>query len=127
MGEWEGGHFWADEMAQLIGTIPYEVLTSIKSKNTQSTCMKVATFNVNGIRARLDSISELMQMEAPDVLCLQEIKCENDLFPYDFFKDYQCYVNGQKAYNGVSICSRKEGVPVGVLEEVEKSNVGSSF
>jgi len=42
--------------------------------------MKVATFNVNGIRARLDSISELMQMEAPDVLCLQEIKCENDLF-----------------------------------------------
>jgi len=86
--------------------------------------MKVATFNVNGIRARLDSISELMQMEAPDVLCLQEIKCENDLFPYDFFKDYQCYVNGQKAYNGVSICSRKEGVPVGVLEGVESRTLG---
>jgi len=32
MGEWEGGHFWADEMAQLIGTIPYEVLTSINPR-----------------------------------------------------------------------------------------------
>jgi len=48
--------------------------------------MKVATFNVNGIRARLDSISELMQMEAPDVLCLQEIKCEN-VFPFWFQRE----------------------------------------
>jgi len=44
--------------------------------------------------------------------------------PIRFFKDYQCYVNGQKAYNGVSICSRKEGVPVGVLEGVESRTLG---
>lgn len=48
--------------------------------------MKVATFNVNGIRARLDSISELMQMEAPDVLCLQEIKCGKQSLPIRFFQ-----------------------------------------
>jgi len=77
--------------------------------------MKVATFNVNGIRARLDSISELMQMEAPDVLCLQEIKCENDLFPYDFFKDYQCHVNGQRLTTAYLFVPQGRR-PVGVLE-----------
>jgi len=89
--------------------------------------MKVVTFNVNGIRARLHSVSDLLHMEEPDVLCLQEIKCENDLFPYDLFSGYYCYVHGQKAYNGVAICSRAEGVPVHIMEEVESRTMGTAI
>jgi len=71
--------------------------------------MKIATWNVNGIRARQAQVQELIDREQPDVLCLQEIKTTDDGFPTDVFADlgYQAEVFGQKTYNGVAILSRE--------------------
>jgi exodeoxyribonuclease-3 len=86
--------------------------------------MKVASFNVNSIRARVQPVKDLLEEEQPDVVCLQEIKCENDLFPYTVFDGFHCYVNGQKGYNGVAVCSRNEGHIVEILDEVESRTLG---
>lgn len=70
--------------------------------------MKIATFNVNGIRARLPIVLEWLGKEVPDVLCLQETKVQDPDFPAKPFEDlkYHCVFRGQKAYNGVAILSR---------------------
>lgn len=70
--------------------------------------MKIATWNVNSVRARLDSLETWIENEAPEVILLQEIKCQKEAFPYDFFesKGYACAVLGQKSYNGVAILSQ---------------------
>lgn len=70
--------------------------------------MKIATFNANSIRARLDIVIEWLTEHEPDVLAIQEIKCENDKFPTDAFEEagWQVAVHGQKSYNGVAIVSR---------------------
>ncbi len=71
---------------------------------------KVATFNVNGIRARLQHVVNWIRDHEPDVLCLQEIKCTVEQFPFDAFRDmgYGASVHGQKAFHGVAILSRRE-------------------
>ena len=71
---------------------------------------KVATFNVNGIRARISIVLDWLQARQPDVCCLQEIKCQDKDFPISSFEDlgYFSNVRGQKAYNGVAFLSRKE-------------------
>ena len=71
--------------------------------------MKIATFNVNSINARLELIKQwLTQKSSVDILCMQEIKCTEEKFPYKDFQElgYECAVFGQKAYNGVAICSK---------------------
>ncbi len=71
--------------------------------------MKIATFNVNSIKARLELVKRWLTEKNPiDVLCLQEIKCTDENFPYEDFSElgYECAVFGQKAYNGVAICSK---------------------
>ncbi|WP_281950625.1 exodeoxyribonuclease III [Nitrosophilus kaiyonis] len=71
--------------------------------------MTIATFNVNSIRARKDLIIRWLTEKVDiDVLCFQEIKCEEKNFPFKDFNDigYECEVYGQKAYNGVAICSK---------------------
>ncbi len=72
--------------------------------------MKIATFNVNGIRARLPRVLEWLEASRPDVACLQEIKCMDDLFPALELQNlgYQVSVHGQKAYNGVAILSKEK-------------------
>lgn len=73
--------------------------------------MKIATFNVNSIRARKDLIIRwLTEKIELDVLCIQELKCEEKDFPFKDFENigYRCEVFGQKAYNGVAICSKLE-------------------
>ena len=72
--------------------------------------MKISSWNVNSVRARLDNIKNYIEISEPDILFLQEIKTEEKNFPFDFFKDlkFECHVNGQKAYNGVSILSKKK-------------------
>ena len=45
--------------------------------------MKIVTYNLNGIRARLPRLTEYLQEEKPDVLCLQEIKCADEAFPIE--------------------------------------------
>jgi exodeoxyribonuclease-3 len=71
--------------------------------------MKITSFNVNSIRARLPNVMEWLKAAQPDVLFLQEIKCESDQFPVDDFKaaGYRCLINGQKTYNGVAIVSHE--------------------
>ncbi|MDQ7082915.1 MAG: exodeoxyribonuclease III [Aquificota bacterium] len=70
--------------------------------------MKIATYNVNSIRARKDLVLSWLEREPVDVLCLQELKQEEKNFPYEDFErlGYRCEVFAQKTYNGVCICTR---------------------
>lgn len=71
--------------------------------------MKIATWNINSIRLRIDLVLKLLKEEAPDVLCLQEIKCTNDQFPAKALASagykHQA-VSGQSGYHGVAIVSK---------------------
>jgi exodeoxyribonuclease-3 len=71
--------------------------------------MKIATWNVNSIRSRLDAAIAWLKEAEPDVVALQELKCTDDQFPKDAFEDlgYNCAVHGQKTYNGVAILSKR--------------------
>lgn len=72
--------------------------------------LKVLTWNVNSIRLRLDGLKRLIADHGPDVICLQETKVANDLFPLRLFHDAgyaHVAINGQKMYNGVAIVSRR--------------------
>jgi exodeoxyribonuclease-3 len=71
--------------------------------------MKIATWNVNSVKARLDTVRTWLAQAAPDVVCFQEIKTTDDLFPADAFEGlgYNCVVHGQKSYNGVAILSKR--------------------
>jgi exodeoxyribonuclease-3 len=70
--------------------------------------MKVATFNVNSINARLPSLLRWLQETAPDVVCLQELKAPQEKFPEGALRDagYGVIWHGQKSYNGVAILAR---------------------
>jgi exodeoxyribonuclease-3 len=82
--------------------------------------MKIATWNVNSVKARLPNVLEWLKDMNPDVLLLQEIKCETAGFPALEFQSagYEVRALGQKSYNGVAIVSRlkienvREGLPV---------------
>jgi exodeoxyribonuclease III len=71
--------------------------------------MKVATWNVNSIRTRLEHVTSWLRENPIDVLCLQETKVVEADFPRSPFAElgYQVYVSGQKAYNGVALISRQ--------------------
>lgn len=70
--------------------------------------MKIATWNVNSINARLNSVLSWVSEHGPDVLLLQEIKCVNEAFPALAFEEvgYNLAIHGQKTYNGVAILSK---------------------
>jgi exodeoxyribonuclease-3 len=70
--------------------------------------MKIATFNVNSIKARVDTVLTWFKQAQPDVACLQEIKCETNAFPAFELEalGYNCAVIGQKSYNGVALISK---------------------
>lgn len=70
--------------------------------------MRIATWNVNSVKAHLDAVLSWLKEAKPDVVCLQEIKCESPAFPAFEFEalGYSCAVHGQKTYNGVAILSR---------------------
>ena len=72
--------------------------------------MKIISWNVNSVRARIENIKNYIKDSAPDVLLLQEIKTQNENFPKDEFNNlgYTSYVFGQKSYNGVAIISKHE-------------------
>jgi exodeoxyribonuclease III len=71
--------------------------------------MKIATWNVNSIRTRLEQVTNWLQENPVDVLCLQETKVVDELFPIAAFETlgYQTYISGQKSYNGVALISRQ--------------------
>ena len=71
--------------------------------------LKIASWNINSVRLRLPLVLRLLAEEAPDVLCLQEIKCQEGQFPYQAFREagYRHFaVHGQKGYHGVATISR---------------------
>ena len=70
--------------------------------------MKISTWNVNSVRARINNIISYIKYSKPDILMIQEIKTEEKYFPYNDFKDlgYKSYVYGQKSYNGVAFISK---------------------
>ncbi len=70
--------------------------------------MKIATFNINGIKARIEALPRWLDAASPDVICLQEIKSQDDGFPRDLFEGmgYQVETHGQKSFNGVAILSK---------------------
>ena len=72
--------------------------------------MKIVTFNVNGVRARMDTLLEWLKRTDPEVVALQEIKIQDIDFPKSEFEKigYHCYLNGQKSFNGVAILTKGE-------------------
>ncbi len=71
--------------------------------------MKIATWNVNSINVRLPAVTKWLKENAPDILCMQEIKTVDDGFPAAEFEalGYNVAVHGQKSYNGVAIISKR--------------------
>ena len=77
----------------------------------------IATWNINSVRLRMPLVERLLLERAPDVLCLQETKCPDDLFPFDRFHALgyrHVEIHGQKGYHGVATVSRRP------IEEVER-------
>jgi exodeoxyribonuclease-3 len=70
--------------------------------------MRIATWNVNSVNARIDTVATWLREHSPDVVCFQEIKCEEPKFPAVVFEElgYNTAVWGQKSYNGVAILSK---------------------
>ncbi|HEY0872372.1 MAG TPA: exodeoxyribonuclease III [Vicinamibacterales bacterium] len=75
--------------------------------------MKIATWNVNGIRARQAQLQEWIEQERPDVVCLQEIKASVDQLPVWLceMEGYWCYWHGSKGYSGVALHVRQDFAP----------------
>ncbi|MCK5041510.1 MAG: exodeoxyribonuclease III [Sphingomonadales bacterium] len=71
--------------------------------------IKITSWNINSVRARLAIVEQLIELESPDVICLQEIKVETDAFPKSFFTnlgyEHQA-IAGQKGHHGVATLSR---------------------
>lgn len=82
--------------------------------------MKIATFNINGIKARIEALPEWLSEARPDVALLQEIKSVDEAFPREIFEEmgYAVETHGQKSFNGVAILSR---LP---LEDIERGLPG---
>ncbi|HEV7352326.1 MAG TPA: exodeoxyribonuclease III [Brevundimonas sp.] len=70
--------------------------------------MRIATWNVNSVNARLPTVLAWVEAAGPDVLCLQELKCVDEKFPREAFESlgYNVETHGQKTYNGVALLSR---------------------
>jgi exodeoxyribonuclease III len=70
--------------------------------------MKIATWNINGVRARIDNLLAWLKESAPDIVCLQEIKCQDDAFPRGDIEalGYHVETHGQKGFNGVALLSK---------------------
>jgi exodeoxyribonuclease-3 len=97
--------------------------------------VSVVSWNVNSIKVRLPRVLDYLKSAAPDILCLQELKCETDKVPVEAFKDagYQTFAHGQKTYNGVAILSKEEieevstGFGVSELDEQARLVHGRTF
>ena len=88
--------------------------------------LSIATWNINSVRLRQNIVLSFLKDKQPDILCLQEIKCQNDQFPGKVFRklgyEYQA-VHGQKGYHGVAILSKR---PIAETESRDFCGVGDS-
>jgi len=89
----------------------------------RSLAMKIATWNVNSVRARQERLLNWLKNHQPDALCLQELKCVEKDFPTEAVREagYHAALYGQKTYNGVAILAKTEPKDVvqGIADEVE--------
>ncbi|MCJ9429839.1 exodeoxyribonuclease III [Kordiimonas marina] len=72
--------------------------------------MRLITWNINSVRARLDIVSQLIKTYDPDILCLQETKVQDQMFPTGFFEEHglpHLAIHGQKSHHGVATASKK--------------------
>ena len=83
--------------------------------------MRVASFNINGVKARLPRLLEWLEETSPDVACLQEVKSQDESFPAGEFEaiGYRAVWHGQKGFNGVAILARGDD-----LDEVQRGLPG---
>ncbi len=93
--------------------------------------MKIISWNVNSVRARLENILNYINDIKPDILLLQEIKTQEENFPKEAFKElgYQSNVHGQKSYNGVAIISKNNLTNVDtelIKDELKQSRIISA-
>ena len=72
--------------------------------------MIITSWNVNSVRARIGNIKDYLKKFSPDIVMMQEIKTQDETFPYDEFAslNYESHVFGQKSYNGVAIISKEK-------------------
>jgi len=88
--------------------------------------MIISSWNVNSVRARIENITDYLKKFSPDVLMIQEIKTEEQNFPYDNFSslDYESHVFGQKSYNGVAIISKPklENIRIDLIKDKLKQS-----
>jgi len=88
--------------------------------------MKITSWNVNSVRARIINIINYLKISKPDILMMQEIKTEDKNFPYDNFSslDYESHVFGQKSYNGVAIISKSklENIRIDLIKDKLKQS-----
>jgi len=84
--------------------------------------VRIATWNVNSLRARLPRVLEFLERQSPDIVCLQETKVVDELFPREALEDagYTVAFHGQKTYNGVAILAK------GRIEDVQAGIPGTS-
>ncbi len=89
--------------------------------------MRIATWNVNSVRARQDRLVAFLGRHKPDVLCLQELKAETDEFPMEVVRElgYEAAVHGQRTYNGVAILAKTpiEDVRMGMGDDDEQARL----
>ncbi|MCB1936027.1 MAG: exodeoxyribonuclease III [Nitrosomonas sp.] len=95
--------------------------------------MKLATWNVNSLKIRLQQVTEWLETHQPDILCLQEIKLTDENFPSDEIAEagYQSIYVGQKTYNGVAILSKLQAqnaaVAIPDFEDEQKRVIAATF
>jgi exodeoxyribonuclease-3 len=96
--------------------------------------MKIATWNVNSLKARLPNVLAWLDSAKPDVVCLQETKCQDAEFPLLELRaaGYHAVVHGQKSYNGVALLSREPAMDVviglpGAPDDLQARYVEGSF
>ena len=90
--------------------------------------MKITTWNVNSVNARIEHLIKFIKKDQSDLYLIQELKCTNESFPKEELENinYKCYVNGQKAWNGVAILS-KENIEISNLNIPDYKDANSRF
>lgn len=88
------------------------------------------SWNINSVRLRAPIVKRVMEVHAPDVLCLQETKCPDEAFPYKTFKDMgydHIHINGMKSYNGLAIFSKFSFEDMGIHHRANRADCRHCF
>jgi len=95
--------------------------------------MKIATWNVNSLKVRLQQVIDWLNLNQPDILCLQETKLQDEFFPADAIAQagYRSIYIGQKTYNGVALLSKETGEDICTalpgLDDVQKRLIAATY